>query len=132
MHLTNEKIEFLKAVNGKEILCAEIIIQQGIHPTYLYSSKEIKEIKVDELHLEGRHRLKRGFQKDNLEKFLIKLEKLEKEYDMKVPYIQRGIIWFTDGSWAEHDHTIEQGCCNEDYYSEEWKYRCIPPIPTDL
>lgn len=73
-------------------------------------SKLIKCAKV------GSHKLKLGYKEEHYEAFLYFLD-YEQEDNLQ------GTIWFTDGTWAEREHTE---------FNEYWKHHKLPKIPQEL
>jgi hypothetical protein len=103
MARTNAKIEFIRHVNGREVLCA--IIQWG--DKYDSSNKQFL--------------LTTGWTKDDWDEFI---SGLNFEYDSGYGGQELfGTIWYIDGTWSER---------GEYDGSEWWEYHICPEIPNEL
>ncbi len=80
----------------------------------LLKDKDIKCAKV------GCHKLKIGHTKEDLEKFLDKLDYI---YDNHRYYTLCGTVWFKDGTWIDRNH------CD---CGSEWVEHSLPKIPKEL
>ena len=108
----NCKEEFLDAIVGHELLCAEI-------RCWVYPNKKTVLLPV-------------GFTGADLKRFL---EELDFEYDNGwCTQEVFGVIWYTDGTWSEREFDSDR---QVDFYAkyncfEYWVYKSCPKIPEDL
>jgi len=101
--MTNAKIEFLSATEGKEVLCAYI--------------GQYENWNDEESPYEYEHILERGYTEEQYEQFL---KSIDFKYDSGFGGQNLfGYIWYKDGTWSSR---------GEYDGSEWWNYNKMPPI----